>query len=335
MSAPLPASALVQARSTPIERVVEERGIKLRGKTERAGPCPRCGGTDRFGVNVKKQLFYCRNCDRGGDVIELVQFLDGCDFREAVETLAGERRLPSEHGEPYRAASVAKAAPGPSQCDDDAKHDLARAARYVAEMRPLISEPRALAYFERLRKIDVAAIADVLKRTDAIGWHGSVYFKQSGHPLHGQRLGAIIGVMTDAVTAEPTGAISRTYLAPDGTKVGPAKTLGAPAGIVHLSPDDEVLEGLFLAEGLETALSGMAIGLRPMWATGTRVLIGKFPVLSGVEALNVIVDHDHSGAGERAAREVETRWRAAGREVNLLRSDAPGDLNDALKGGSP
>jgi len=61
-------------------------------------------------------------------------------------------------------------------------------------------------------------------------------------------------------------------------------------------------------------------------------MMRSFPLLSGIEALNVIVDNDLSGAGERAAREVEARWLAAGREVNLLRSDAPGDLNDALKG---
>src|SRR5271166_4880423 len=139
--------------------------------------------------------------------------------------------------------------------------------------------------------------------------------------------------MTDATTAEPTGAISRTYLAPDGTKVGKAKTLGAPRGIIRLSPDDEVLGGVFLAEGLETALAAMSIGLRPMWATGSSGLMARFPVLSGIQALDVIVDNDYNGAGEKAAREVEARWLAAGREVNLLRPGAPGDLNDALKGG--
>jgi hypothetical protein len=60
--------------------------------------------------------------------------------------------------------------------------------------------------------------------------------------------------------------------------------------------------------------------------------MARFPLLAGAEALNLIVDNDPSGAGERAAREAEARWRAAGREVSLLRSDAQGDFNDALKG---
>jgi hypothetical protein len=139
--------------------------------------------------------------------------------------------------------------------------------------------------------------------------------------------------MTDVVTAKPTGAISRTYLAPDGTKVCKAKTLGTPRGIIRLSPDDEVLGGLFLAEGIETALTGMTnFGCRPMWATGDHGLMAKFPVLDGIGALNVIVDHDENGAGEKAAREVEARWLAAGCEVNLYLPEATSaDLNDVLR----
>jgi hypothetical protein len=168
-------------------------------------------------------------------------------------------------------------------------------------------------------------------RIDAIGWHPAVYFNEPGHALHGRKLGAIISVMTDMITAEPTGAISRTYIH-EGRKLGKAKTLGSPAGIIRLSEDADVLEGLHIAEGLETALAGMSIGLRPMWAAGSTALMAKFPVLSGVEALTVIVDHDANAAGERAARELEARWLDAGREVRLLRSDDYGDLNDIIAG---
>jgi hypothetical protein len=201
-------------------------------------------------------------------------------------------------------------------------------------MRPLTGTPGET-YLRDIRKIDVAAIEDVLSRTDAIGWHPAVYFNEPGHPLHAQRLGCIVATMADPVTAEPTGAISRTYLAPDLTKIGKAKTLGSPMGILRLSHDDEVHEGLHLAEGLETVLAAMSIGLRPMWSTGSSGLMASLPVLSGIEALTLIVDHDANGAGEKAAREVEARWRAADREVSLLRPGALGDLNDTLKDGAP
>src|SRR5215469_16138702 len=80
-----------KARSAPIEREIERRGIKLSGNgVERVGPCPKCGGHDRFAINVKKQKWNCRGCGVGGDVIKLVEHLDGVGFTAACETLTGE-----------------------------------------------------------------------------------------------------------------------------------------------------------------------------------------------------------------------------------------------------
>jgi hypothetical protein len=79
-----------RARSVPIENEIYRRGIPLRGTVEREGPCPKCGGTDRFAINIEKQVWNCRGCDKGGDVIGLVEHLDGCDFIDACATLNGE-----------------------------------------------------------------------------------------------------------------------------------------------------------------------------------------------------------------------------------------------------
>ena len=218
----------------------------------------------------------------------------------------------------------------PPRDDDRDARALMFAKQIAFELRPVLGSPGET-YLRDARKIVTSAIEDVLERTDGVGWHPAVYFNEPGHALHGRKLGAIISVMTDMITAEPTGAISRTYIH-EGRKLGKAKTLGSPAGIIRLSEDADVLEGLHIAEGLETALAGMSIGLRPMWAAGSTALMAKFPVLSGVEALTVIVDHDANAEGERAARELEARWLDAGREVRLLRSDDYGDLNDIIAG---
>ena len=179
------------------------------------------------------------------------------------------------------------------------------------------------------RAIDTNLIADILERVDAIGWHPSVLFREQGHPLDGKGLGCIVGVMTDPVTAKPTGAISRTYLY-EGLKVGKAKTLGSPVGIVRLSADEDVVEGLCLAEGLETCLGAMAKGFRPCWSTGSAGVMAAFPVLAGVETLTVFADNDASGTGLRAANEAAARWRAAGRETHVYLRQILGDFNDAL-----
>jgi putative DNA primase/helicase len=103
-----------RARSVRIEDELFRRGIKLRGRNGALeGPCPICGGTDRFAVSLKKQVSNCRGCGaRGGDTIALVQVLDGKGFREAVEALCGgesrssRRTGPSGLPKPGKARSL-------------------------------------------------------------------------------------------------------------------------------------------------------------------------------------------------------------------------------------
>jgi hypothetical protein len=94
---------VAKARAVDILDVAGKRpDLKLtsgRGGKELTGPCPTCGGDDRFAVTstAQKKVFNCRGCDKSGDVIELVRFLDGCTFEGAVEKLTGEPKpLPSK-----------------------------------------------------------------------------------------------------------------------------------------------------------------------------------------------------------------------------------------------
>jgi hypothetical protein len=316
------AAAIAQARDADILDTAVRCGAQLKRATasEHAGPCPACGGTDRFSVNVRKRIFNCRGFG-GGDVIAMAQHALGVDFVSAVDFLTGTEARPAAN------AAHVQHSRGASTSDPQTEASVARIAAGLSPIRGSIGE----AYLKEKRGIDTEAIADVLARVEAIGWHPSVYFNEEGHALHGRRLGCIVGTMTDAVTARPTGAISRTCLDANGRKVGKAKTLGSPAGIVRLSDDADVLGGLFVAEGLETALSAMAIGLRPIWSTGSTALMSSFPLLSGIECLTLIADHDANGAGERAALEAKARWLGAGREVRVLRRGKVGDLNDAVR----
>lgn len=55
---------------------------------EYAGACPRCGGDDRFVVQPSNGIWLCRQCHpKWGDVIELVQYVDGVGFLDACERL--------------------------------------------------------------------------------------------------------------------------------------------------------------------------------------------------------------------------------------------------------
>ena len=72
---------------------IEHRIILKRSGGEFVGPCPLCGGTDRFAINSKKQVFNCRGCNgKGRGAIAFIQWLDGVGFRDAVEILIGQQK---------------------------------------------------------------------------------------------------------------------------------------------------------------------------------------------------------------------------------------------------
>jgi hypothetical protein len=265
--------------------------------------------------------------------------------RDHVRALFG---ISSNHGERERCETRTKPRAPPEPDEEErrraafVREQIAAIAREFGPIRGTLGER----YLREVRGIDTEAIADVLERTDAIAWHPSLYFNQADfskphHEFHGRRLGGIVALLTDSVTARFAGAITRTYLDDDGRKVGKAKTL-APAdlprplrGIVRLSRDEDVLEGLIIVEGIETGLALMAAGMRPVWATGSTSDLASFPILPGIECLTIVADHDEKGAGERAAHEVEARWRAGRREVRIFIRNRLGDFNDALRDAEP
>jgi len=81
------------AQAIPIAEVVDSLGIQglRRAGHEMVGPCPSCGGTDRFGVNLNKGIFNCRKCLAKGDGIALVRLDRGLDFKGALDWLCGPR----------------------------------------------------------------------------------------------------------------------------------------------------------------------------------------------------------------------------------------------------
>ncbi|MCW6509797.1 DUF7146 domain-containing protein [Lichenifustis flavocetrariae] len=102
-----------------------------RSGSELVGPCPTCGGDDRFGVHPGRNVWNCRRCAIGGDAITLVQHLDGVDFLRAVEILLDEAPPPeaSPTGKAGRGPKPPSPGhtPGESDADRRAREDRHRA----------------------------------------------------------------------------------------------------------------------------------------------------------------------------------------------------------------
>ena len=329
---------LHEARSISVVEIAERHGANLKKQgRELVGPCPVCGGReDKFAVWPDKNIWNCRGLGAGGGAIDLEMHLSGNSFVDAVKTLiGGDAGTPTRRQPTAEEIKAREAERKRGEAEERARKESS-AAKIVARLQPIAGTPGET-YLRDVRKIDVShwAIKRALEDVDALGWCERVYFREEGHELHGQWLGAIIGILTDPVSGARTGGISRTYLH-QGKKIGKAKSLGGVErlGIIRLSPDDEVGAGLHICEGLELAMSGMSdprMNFCPMWAAGSTVTLAKFPILGGIECLTILADNDENEASVDAASITYWRWKDAGREVHIRQPKERGDLNDITR----
>lgn len=125
---------IAEARAVSFDSACERVGIPepLPGKPEHQGPCPRCGGDDRFAVNRKKGVWNCRGCGAGGR--------DGIGLAAHVKHLDVNRRADF-----LEACSIVLNQPVPSDGERESDEDRAARLARIAE-----SESRATA--ERAKK---------------------------------------------------------------------------------------------------------------------------------------------------------------------------------------
>ena len=187
----------------------------------------------------------------------------------------------------FMPGAIPAVAPQPQQ-DNDAPRRVANIWRTTTPLTGTLGEK----YFAEVRGL--GPIGDL----DAVRWH--------------KDLRAIVALMTDPVSGAPRG-IHRTFLNADGTKR--ERMMLGNAGVVRLTPDEDVVLGLGIAEGVEDSIAILSSGWAPVWACLSCGGIERLPVLSGIEALTVF--HDRDDAGTRAAEACAARWTAAGREAAL------------------
>jgi hypothetical protein len=174
-------------------------------------------------------------------------------------------------------------------------------------------------------------VLDGVPNFGGLRWHPKCPWENDTAPC-------VLARFTDAITGEPRGIWRRPV---DGNK---PKTLGTMRGcVIRLWPNEDVTTGLVLGEGVETTLAAATrfthrnTLLRPAWAAGSAGNIAEFPVLTGINALTLLVDHDVKDKkgrekGQETARACGTRWRDAGRDVTLLTPRKLGaDFNDLVR----
>jgi hypothetical protein len=167
-----------RARNAPILPLAQSHGatrLKKSGTTEWIGPCPVCGGTDRFSVNVKKNIFNCRGCTIGGDTIKMVVWITGCAWIEAIEKINGTPRPDRSRDETLEERNARLSAHATARTELQQQHEAEQRAEELAKA-----------------KRDEEAIAAVISRATPIwGTHAEAYVRGRGLNPHKRLMGDI------------------------------------------------------------------------------------------------------------------------------------------------
>jgi DNA polymerase len=249
--------------------------------------------------------FHCFSCGAHGDAVDWLMEVEGLNRAQALKVL--------NRGGAIVVRRTIQPARDPAQT-------LQGALAIWEAAKPITGTP-ATRYLRDVRKIDVGALPS---DAAALRFHAHCPFDASLEPC-------LIALFRDVISDEPAG-IHRIALSGDvfdGAKVR-RLTLGSwprPRAIKLFPANGRLLVG----EGIETVLSAQPLGLDgPVWAAGNKNNITKFPVVTGVDQLILLVDNDLAGIG--AARTCRQRWMATGRAVRWIQPDIAGeDFNDILK----
>jgi len=273
--------------------------------TGKHGPCPLCGGKDRWRWdNLEgRGTWICSKCG-AGDGISLVMLKYGWEFREAakqIETVIG---------------SAPADIPKRERSDRD-KRDAMN--RQWASSKPIEANDPAGRYL--LRRAGLSCYPSSLRTAYNVRYQSDC---PSFHP-------AMIAMVTG-----PDGSPSilhRTYLTADGRKapaIEPRRLMPgtfAKGAAIHLAPAEETMG---IAEGIETALSASALFGVPCWAAVSAGMLAAWRPPTEARRIIIFGDNDANYAGQAAAYALARRLQSDERVVEVqIPAKVGSDWNDA------
>jgi len=263
------------------------------------GPCPQCGGKDRYRFDDKgRGLWYCNGCG-AGDGFSLLMNMQGMSFKEsarAVEGVVGTVQ-PSVVKQPDTQA---------------AKDRLAKVGKMAGPVGQEVTR-----YLVN-RKV---ALCDYLREIPAMPYYEDGK-KQGTYPA---MLGAFRGPEGEIRTMHVTYLENGAKAAVDAPKKFLPPIHKRSGGAIRLS---DITDTLGIAEGIETALAVKKHIGTNCWAAGNTTMLEAFIPPLGVSAIEIYGDRDHSYAGQKSSYALAERLTREGYTVNVYLPERIGDFCD-------
>ena len=290
------------------KEILPSLGVDSRYLVNKHGPCPICGGDDRFRFDDQHGQggYICSQCG-GGDGFRLASKITGQPFHvlaEKVRTMLG-------HSNDY----VGPAVDVETLRQKEAMIGLWRQGAPIADVSPVAKYLRARLGPGPIRYDFLREVGSVRHPQDGIGYPAMIA-KVAGH--------------NDRAVN-----VHITYLNRSGSKadVKPVKRVMAgklPDGCaIRLMPAGEIMG---VAEGIESAISASLLFDIPVWACVNGALLAKWRPPEIAHEVVIFGDNDLNYTGQAKAYELANRLEVQfKRRVKVMMPPKAGDdWNDHL-----
>lgn len=269
-------------------------GIDQACLTGKHGPCPMCGGDDRFRFDNKEQrgTWICNKCGAGDGMKLAMDYTGKCfvDIASAIDDMVGNvkpdapQRAAMTDEQSKQALRAVAAATKPVQVGDAAHKYLE--SRHLEEL----IYPKALRFAENLKDGE----------------------------------GGVRPCMV-AIVQAPDGTnatLHRTFLKPDGSgkadMKSPRKLMPADLPDGSCVRTCEYKGGpIGIAEGIETAMAASALFDIPVWAAINAGNLAKWLPPDNCEDVAIFGDNDSSYTGHAASYALARRLKAKNMHVTV------------------
>lgn len=283
--------------------ILLEFGVPESALRDRHGPCPLCGGTDRFRWDNQdgRGTYICNACG-AGDGMKLAMEFTGEDFKTVasrIDQMLGNIKF---DGTPQR----------PRMSGEDRRRML----------REIWSNSQPIA------KGDLVDGYLASRNLEEPTYPGTLRFAPALRDGEGGVRPAMIAAV-GIYGAPRFVSIHRTFLKPDGSgkaeMASPRKlTPGELPDGACVSLSEYTGGVLGIAEGIETAMAASIMYEMPVWSALNSTLLKKWLPPDGCEEVVIFADNDLNHAGQASAHELAHRLSAKGTTAQVMVPEEPG-----------